>query len=135
GLAAVGAVFVILVVLAPIIYNLSLRNLPKEGGEQQKQGLVFCYILASVVTLWGVYGGLYVGYLLLNQISWGALTSDRASILFIDLPYAVGIVIALYAVLTMCRTVGEQVRAAEGTTTQEAQFIATRSTRSTFPLL
>lgn len=160
GLAALAAVFAVLVLIAPSAYNLSLRRAEGGGAEPGYKGLVGFYLLASTLTLWGVLGALYCGYLLLNQISWEPLTEDRAIRLFEVLPVVIGGLVAAYGVATIRRTVEEQAegpdpapatagsrsRPGTGTATIENDFklerapapehhAAPRSARPAFPLL
>lgn len=109
GLPALTAVFAILVLVAPAAYNFTLRPVT-ENGETRHKGLVFCYLFSSLLTLWGVYGALYTGYLVVKGGSWDALTADGAIRWFQALPYLVGALITVYAVFTIRRTVIEQTR-------------------------
>ena len=104
------AVFGIFVLVAPFFYNASVEEV-LVGTDIQPKGWVICYFLACLFTLWGVFGGLYVGYILIDDIPWPIVIDD---LLIGFLPWVAGLVVgavAIYAFRKMALTVKNQVNA------------------------
>ena len=107
NVTATAVIFAAFVLAAPVFYNLWL-----DDGTPPK-GVVGLYFLSSGVTLWGVFGALYLGSIVVGEIQWNQIVDDPLVEQLQYLPWVLIIVIAIYAVLTMIRTVRTHVEAAE----------------------
>ena len=88
GYAGFNVLFGMLVVVAPLVYAAGQRRIKdSEDKKQQYQGTTLAFALASIVTLWGVFGELATIGLLYREIekagelntflvavSWGVLS-------------------------------------------------------------
>jgi hypothetical protein len=98
-----------IVTLAPLIYN-SLRQLMQsqtapDGSGLQYRGFVWSFLLASGLTLCGVYGQIVVLCFLVDEFQIAHLLPTTTTWAFLSALFVVAILLGFYAVQTMYWTV------------------------------
>ncbi|HEY0602287.1 MAG TPA: hypothetical protein VGD58_05205 [Herpetosiphonaceae bacterium] len=107
AIAALGAVFAIFVIIAPFIYNTFTRQV-----GQQIQGNSSVYLISCLFTLWGVFGSLCIGSILVSKVSWQSVINDPLIAYITWLPRVLIAMTFVYAGITMFLNVKKQTGAA-----------------------
>ncbi len=112
GYLVVVAVFGLLVLAAPLLYNAFLVPVVAEGDAEPPapvRGPVWAYLITTFITLWGVLGEFLSGYRLLRGASLGAVLAPAESDFFLRvLPLIIGLLLVAYTLLTLYRQVVSQ---------------------------
>lgn len=157
-LVALGAVFGILILVAPVVYLCSLSTGENSGSQRTQQGAegtspqgptpgsvpphspaeppqkgsVLLYLVASALTLWGSFGAINALRILLSQVSDWSSTVGCASWVISALPLLIGLIFFIYATITIYHTIDEQTKPLSA---RQLMAPTEREPRSTFPLL
>ena len=107
-LAGLNLLFAFIIVLAPLVFNAVARTgvpLPDDTGDGPRyQGYAGIFLLATMLTIWAVFGELATIAILLRELQPGALSKSLTP-LFLVLLVASVATIGLYAWRTIKATI------------------------------
>jgi hypothetical protein len=115
-----------LVMLAPAAYNFTRRSItvpvpdpddPTNTSGTRLEGAVYGFLLASFVTLWGVFGQLFTVALVLRELVEVGPLPSFTGFAFQVLLVVVGVLLLVYSIVTVYFTVKKQVKHHENTLT------------------
>lgn len=105
---ALTGLFVLLILLGPLIYNLTLAPGPKGKNEGENVGRVWIFLMACACTLMGSYGALATAWLVFDSFAQSKLISKSVNMFFLGLLVILICVICSYALSAIYRTVVTQ---------------------------
>ena len=104
---SLSLLFSVLVLIAPVVYSLIRKPSEKASttlGQPQYEGYVWLYLVASGLTLWGVFGQLATVIIMIDEFRLSRYTTSSVVVAFQILLILVGVLTFAYALVTMYTT-------------------------------